>query len=105
MLGWPKRIVGGQVTVVRAKDLQSPVFPEPVQMGFRPGRDIGGPDHRVVKEKDVVGEGVWLDSHGLADAARDRNDRDERKGRVRWAAKGNDRAQAAFVSELFRIAA
>jgi len=62
-------------------------------------------DHRVVKKRMWLAKGygsiatAWRTLQGIETMEM------IRKGRVRWAAKGDHRAHAAFVSELFGLAA
>ena len=62
-------------------------------------------DHRVVKKRTWLAKGygsvatAWRTLQGIEAMEM------IRKGRVRWAVKGDHRAQAAFVSELFGLAA
>ena len=62
-------------------------------------------DHRVVKKRAWLAKGygsfasAWRTLQGIEAVEMIRN------GRVRWAAKGDHRAQATFVAELFGLAA
>jgi len=62
-------------------------------------------DHRTVKKRTCLAKGyvsfarAWRTLQGIETVEM------IRKGRVRWVAKGDHRAQAAFVSELFGLAA
>ena len=55
------------------------------------------------EKADVAGEGVWLDSHGLADAAKDRTGRDDSERASTVGAKGDTLGQAASVDQLFGL--
>ena len=62
-------------------------------------------DHRTVKKRVWLAEGVWLLSDRVADAKGIETVHMIRKGRVRWLAKGDAVGQGLFIAWLFGLAA